>query len=285
MPHPSGKPLSDLTHAVLKQAARAAAQQLARGRTPDLSAWAESLAAEAEKIIAVWFRHGQRRTARQILATIRPAKSLTRRKALPAGMSFGFDVFNPNVVHSIKLAAFQFAESTLATAAEDAAKAVAKLRSTLAKEMQRGATTQEINQAVFRIFGDPYRAARVGQTEAMRAQASGNQMAAVEGGVTHKRLILSSDACEICQAVGRKGELPIGQPYMIWPKAPPAYRIVMHPPIHPHCMCSEGYIYGPVANVSQDRIDRLRVLAYNPQQAIATQGRGTRLAASLTRMR
>ncbi len=291
---PTGRPLANLTASVLHMAAADAIRQLRmRGRV-DLRNWLPSFVQAATPIVSVFVREGQRIRARELLAAIesrrRKSKSLVRkavafdpwvrRTAEFDNLTFGFNVFNPQVIEYIRTATYHFVESTLATAAVDAEKAYAQLRVVLGAKLQSGEGTAAVNRAMYSIFRDPYKAARVGQTEAARAMGGGGYMLAQDVGVTTIRWLASSDACDLCLKLNGQ-EREMGTPFLILPKAKPPYNIVLHEPAHPHCFCVTTYIIDNSANVNEGAVAKLRLAEYDPGVVVPRFNRGERLAASL----
>ncbi len=199
-----------------------------------------------------------------------------------ANIGIGFDLFNPKVSEFIRTATYNFVESTLATAAGDAMKAYADLRGTLGAGLAGGETTGELNARVYQIFRDPYRAARVGQSEAARSVAGGGYMLAEENGVQTVRWLSSHDCCDLCAKLNGQ-ERTMGEPFLILPKAKPPYNVVYHAPAHPHCQCTEQYLLDDARNVDEGTVQRLRIAAYDPSEIKQRFPRGERLAASLGR--
>lgn len=288
---PTGRPLANITASVLHMAAADAIRQLRfRGRV-NLQQWLPSFVQAATPIVSVFVREGQRQRAKELLAAIesrrRKSKSLVRKAVSGWGpasgfdnLSFGFDVFNPNVIEFIRTATYNFAKSTLETAATDAMKAYGRLRVELGDALQRGEGTQELNRRLYQIFRDPYRAARVGQTEAARAQNTAGMMTAMEVGVTNSsRWLASSDACYRCLLLNNQVR-EYGVPFYVDPKGGP-YAVVLVPPLHAHCFCVTADVIGNSASISTQAVDRLRILAYSPADVRVRFPRGERLAASL----
>jgi len=288
---PTGRPLANLTASVLHMAAADAIRQLRTRGHVNLQQWLPSFVQAATPIVTVFVREGQRQRAKELLAAIesrrRKSKSLVR-KAFESwvsrttfdNLSFGFDVFNPQVIEYIRTATYHFVESTLATAATDAEKAYAQVKQALGAKLQSGEGTQAINRAIYQIFRDPAKASRVGQTEAARAMAGGGYMLAHDVGVTTVRWLASSDACDICRDLNGQ-ERELGTPFMINPKAKGPYKIILHSPAHPHCFCTETYIIDNAANVNEGMVAKLRLAAYDPGVVAPRFNRGLRLAASL----
>lgn len=275
---PTGRPLANLTSSVLHMAAADAIRQLrTRGRV-NLQQWLPSFVQAATPIVSVFVREGQRQRAKELLAAIenRRRKSLSavrkafepfvRRTAEFDNLTFGFDVFNPRVIEYIRTATYHFVESTLATAATDAEKAYAQVRQALGTALPGGEGTAEINRRLYRVFADPYKAARVGQTEASRAVNMGGYMAAIETNLVSKtRWKASSDACDRCLALNNQ-ERELGVPYYVNPKGG-HFAITLCPPLHPHCFCVCLDIVDDSAKINPATVDRLRTLAYNPGQS------------------
>lgn len=252
VPLPTGTPLSRLVRGVLHMAMADAVRDLARGRQPNLSRWIEPFVQAAGPMVAAFVRDGQKRRARRLLDTIARARSTAlvsvrpRKKTLTgpwaAGatgfpqLSYGFDIFNPRIIDFINSTTMRFVQSTLETAADDAWKAYQKTREALRGGLSKGDTQRELNRAIYQIFSDPDRAARIGQTEAARASNGGAYLLAQETGVTNAtRWLASSDACPLCLALNGQTR-PHGEPYYVNPKGG-AYAIVLHAPLHPNCFC------------------------------------------------
>ncbi len=264
-----------------------------RGNRPNIAHYIAAIAEPAAHLLAVYVREGQRQRARQMLAQIerrrrnrrgpRATKSLHGPWAGGAtgfaDLSWGFDIHNPNVAEFIRNSAYQFAKSTLETSAIEAAKVAAFVRSELSAGLSAGETTREINRRMVAIFHDPERAARIGQTESMRAMSGGAYMLGQETGVSNKtRWLASPDACPICLGLNGQ-ERAYGEPFLIH-KKPGPYQVVLHPPAHVGCFCSFTEVYDPAA-VNDQSVAALRILAYNPSQATVPFRSGAKMAASL----
>jgi len=178
-------------------------------------------------------------------------------------------VFSPNVGEFVRQSAYNLAQSTLATAAKDAAEAVADLRGGLLAGLSSGETAQEINRRVYQIFRDPARAARIGQTESMRAMNGAAYLTAIDTGViTKTRWLASPDACDICLSLNGK-ERSLGEPFLILPRAKPPYNVVLHPPLHPTCFCVTTEIIDANATIDPQTADDLRRLTVDPSRRSA----------------
>jgi len=293
---PTGKPLANLTEEVFKNCAEQAVMQVRYGRV-DLANHITNYAERAIKLLIPFVRAAEKQRARELAIAAerhRRQKSLlsVRRKALSGpwaggstnirSISYGFDVFNSYVLDHLRVSAYEFAQSTLRTAADDAMKAYARLRVTLADSLASGETQQKINQAIFKIFTDTNRAAVIGQTETMRTMNSAGMMLAMATGVTNaSRWLASSDACPACRELnGQVREH--GRAFAFNPKAKSKlYQTIEHPPLHPHCFCVVTDVIDDRANIDSGVVDRLRILAYDPSAVPSRFGRGERLAASL----
>lgn len=123
-------PLTRLTHAVLLQAQDDAIRQLARGRRPNLTPWVETLVQAATPMIALAVRHGEKAKARELIAAIGKRRWGVRKKSL-GQIQIAFDLVNPWIGEFIRDTTFNFARSTLETAATEAWKAYQGLRAEL----------------------------------------------------------------------------------------------------------------------------------------------------------
>lgn len=274
---PTGRPLAHLTQAVLGMAAGDAIRQLRAYGQCDLSRWIPSFVEAAKPMIQTFVREGQRTRAKELLAAIEKRK---RRKSLWPQLTYGFDVYNHRIDEYIRTSTYNFVESTLRTASEDAAKAYERFRKELGASLRSGEGIAELNARIYGIFTDTYRAARAGQTEAARSVAGGGYMLAQESGATIVRWLASSDACEICLRLNGQ-ERELGKPFMIFPKARPGYQIILHSPAHCHCFCTEEYVIADAVSVNENVVGKLKIAAYDPSAVPNRFQRGERLAASL----
>lgn len=154
-----------------------------------------------------------------------------------------FEGVRPHVLDTIRVQVYEFVQATLETSALGVADAIEAFREQLGQGMEQGESVKELNRRVMEIFDDPYRAARIGQTEASRASHAGQLWAAKESGVVAgKRWLASSDACEECKALDGV-EKSLDEPFTIRKYGGP-YAVVMMPPLHPFCMCAAEELYG-----------------------------------------
>lgn len=200
------------------------------------------------------------------------------------GFDLAFDLFNPRVKTAVDEAVFSFCRATNETSTMELGAALDWLRESLKQGLEKGEAIRQLNARVQRVFDDPYRAARIGQSEAARAIHGGQFLADKESGVVvAKTWLASSDACDECLALNGK-EVPLEAPFYVWPKGGP-YAVVLYPPLHPHCMCTYESVYGEpesglgVSGRQQDR-NPWRTLEMGPRppspQRMAASWRGRR---------
>lgn len=293
---PTGTPIATLTKKILLQAVNIAAAQLFYRGHVDLSPYLTTYAEHVIECSTPIFHKGQQLRAQALLALVqdyhRKKSMYAVRKTISgpwsggttgiSSMSYGFDVFNPYVIAKIRSSAYEFARSTLQSAADSATKAYARLRQSLEQGLSTGETQQKINQLVFGIFNDSNRAAMIGQSEAARVMNAGGLMLAQATGVTNaSRWLASSDACDRCLDLNGQVRLH-GEPFATNPKAKSElYRNIFYPPLHGHCFCVLTDVIAPNAQIDSAVVDRLRILAYDPSAVTGRFNRGERLAASL----
>lgn len=178
-------------------------------------------------------------------------------------------MFNPRVLESLENAIFSFCDTTLDTAITDAETAYGALRRQLKEGLSEGETNRELARRVQGIFGDQQRAGRIAITEASRAMHGGQLMLDRETGIVGgKKWLASSDACQACLAMAAKGTVDLEEPFFVHPKGNPAYRVVMYPPLHPHCFCSYTSVVDYAAVESgRANLDILRVSPGTPRVA------------------
>lgn len=277
MPANAAATLAKLIAAAFRGMARdlAAKVRLAdvrEGRVPDLRPWADSLAQEAARALLPSYQQGMVRVGRGLAEAgllapghylrdrtegdrryrvgndaafgpklvqrclmsrfVRKAKGPVKDK-----VAFDFDLYNPKILDAVQQAAFTFCRETIATATDDLAKSMARLRQSLAEGLAAGEANRALAGRIQQIFADPFRAHRIAATEASRAVHAGQLLAAAESGVVVAKVWLASpDACELCQELEGK-TVPLNQPFYFDPKGGP-YAAVMYPPLHPFCMCA-----------------------------------------------
>ena len=264
-PPPSGHQLAHAVSWLLRNQSADAISAIRHGRKPDLSRWTSIWIDVLRPILSPYYSQG----ANQLLRRIRqnaPQRMLptmvqrayarksfrVRRWTKDEGSAkrgvfdFAFDLFNPRIKTAVDQAIFEFCEATNATSIGMIDDAMAALRRSLKTGLERGEATVNLNARVYRIFNDPYRAARIGQTETSRAVHGGQFMAAKESGVIKgKRWVASSDACPSCLKLNGN-EVALDEPFVVLPKGGP-YAVIMHPPLHPHCLLGETPIVAPGA--------------------------------------
>jgi SPP1 gp7 family putative phage head morphogenesis protein len=114
--------------------------------------------------------------------------------------------------------------------------AVERVQEEIEEGVTIGETNDRIAERIGQIFNDPDRARRIAVTETARVMHAGQMAAAVESGVVSgMRWLASSDACERCANLDGV-VVPLGKPFEISGVGP--YSRILHPPLHPHCMCT-----------------------------------------------
>jgi hypothetical protein len=142
-----------------------------------------------------------------------------------------FEVFNPLTLTAIRETVYHFLAELNDTTAD-------QLRTALGESLLAGETAKQLQRRLLPVFG-PGRAFTVAVTESSRAVHAGGLAAAKESGVVGgKEWLASADACPRCLALAERGEIPLLEPFTIEGSRNPAYAVVWHPPLHPHCMCA-----------------------------------------------
>ncbi len=159
----------------------------------------------------------------------------------------GFDpdewsVTNPHTEGMIERAALDLCEETQATTSLQLDEALAKTRSELIEGIiKQGESLAKLTERVNSIFdgAEKWRARRIAVTEASRAVHAAGEQAAIESGVvTGWELLLSSDACPLCQTIARRcPRVKLGQPFAVIGDNP-NYSHVRFPPLHAQCQCT-----------------------------------------------
>ncbi len=236
-----------LRRAGAEAAARLRHQPLASARCPPLRGHVAPLAEAAMPYLLPCFARGGNRAARQILAAVGRGKHFR-----PAIEKMGsltlrliFDALHPLVGEAVRVLAFTFAQSTLATLTREVNVALALLRGELLEGLQEGEGMRELARRVLTIFGDPARAETIARTEAQRAVYAGEVMAARQSGVvTGLKWLAAPACCDACQALDGK-VVPLGAPFATGVGKNPAYSVILHPPYHPNCRCSVTQVIDP----------------------------------------
>ena len=145
------------------------------------------------------------------------------------------------VIHVEELARsylYDFAASTLATSKYSVLEAYQKTQEIMGHGLASGDALTQTTQALAQVFQDPHRASMIAASESSRLYHGGQLITAEESGQVHgKTWLASSDACEECLALNGKS-VPLDEPFV---DRPGRYGRVMHPPLHPFCMCSLTY--------------------------------------------
>lgn len=271
---PQGRPLASLLVSLLPRIEADARKQVRTGRRVSLAHWVEQIAGAANPLVLHYWLDGYRRRARSIAERVAAIQARKTRKSLIPGTSLedAWDIFRPEVMAYIRQATHNFAQSTIDTVQHGITDIYDSVRRELGAGLIGGETTQEINRRMAKLFDDPYRAARIGQSEASRAMHAGQTIASQQSGVTTGMLWLaSSDACNLCLSVNGK-EVDFGEPFYVDPKGGP-YAIIMHPPMHPHCFCTATDVIDPAA-AERASLPQLRQMASLGRVASRSRGEG-----------
>lgn len=161
---------------------------------------------------------------------------LERTRAIAGGVS------NPHLRAAIERQAFAFCRATNEATSKRLETALDDLKHELVKGLiDRGESIEELKDRVNEIFDglEEHQARRIAATEASRALHAAQEMAAIESGVVAgKELLISADACELCQMVATEAKrVRIGQAFAIIGNHP-EYQTIEMPPIHPNCRCT-----------------------------------------------
>jgi hypothetical protein len=151
-------------------------------------------------------------------------------------------VVDPNTRRMIEQAAFAFCQATNETTTQQLDDAMAQLkRELIAGTVTTGETLDQLTRRVQGVFdlAETFRARRIAQTETSRAVHAAELESAVQSGVVAGfELLLSSDACPLCQRIKAEvGMVRLGQPFAIIGNHP-SYSTILHPPIHVSCQCT-----------------------------------------------
>jgi hypothetical protein len=153
-----------------------------------------------------------------------------------------WQVVSPHVEAKIRQSALNFCAATNATTGEQLQLALSRTREELiAGVVTTGESVKQLTNRVKSVFenAETWRARRIAQSEASRAVHAAAETAAEQSGlVAGWEWLLSSDACPLCQTVGRRAKfVRLGQPFAVVGNDP-VYSEVKFPPLHPHCNCT-----------------------------------------------
>jgi hypothetical protein len=227
------------------QMAETLARQASRGERLNLKPWIEAMKEAAVPVIWHYYQHGAREKAKELLALLGKRRRslgwqpIVRKNISTAvrGIDFSFDLLLPQVRDAVQNAAFALAKTTMETAALEAKRAIQSARAQLDVGLRSGEGIRELNRRFYEIFSDPHKAARIAQSEASRAMHAGQLQAARESEVVRGlEWLASADACDACLKLNGK-QVKLGEPFYVDPKGGP-YSVVLHPTLHPLCMCS-----------------------------------------------
>lgn len=258
---PTGSALTRLIAGILPRIHADALRQSKHGvMRPNLTQWAPVIIEAAEPVVAPYWFRGYRDQAVDLLEQIRRSRSNKTKSlfAKPTTTRYGFMVAgSPDVANYLRQATFSFAQSTLDTVAREVGDAIEATRQALGDSAAAGESQEQINQRLRKIFTDPHRADRIGATESATAASAGAYQAATDSGIVGSCVWrCNASACPICKALDGK-EVRLGTPFAIDERAPPAYRVIMHPTRHPFCKCILQMLVdlsAPIPSVDEMRI-------------------------------
>jgi len=165
----------------------------------------------------------------------RGAKTLLQRVGLDTDI---FSVTNPNTRKAIDKAAFEFAESTNQSTTQKLNDAIEAIRAELGEGLSTGERLAKISKRINEIFDGLTKnhAHLIAQTESSRAHHEGLREAAKQSGVVKGfELLLSPDACDVCQGVEKNNKRIDLDGYFVYGEGTYGNRLV---PIHPNCRCT-----------------------------------------------
>ena len=226
---PDGRPIKQRLIRFFRQQMRAVLGTLPTvgipAHLPDLLDWNDPMKEAMVPLISAYWQESGQRTMERI----------------------GLDpdewrVTNPNTEAKIQQAAMNFCQATNATTRMDLETALAELKRELVQGLvDEGEALPQLTQRVKGVFQDAedWRAERIAASEASRAvHAAQEQSAADSGVVAGFELLISGDACPLCQMVAAEcRRVRIGQPFAVIGHHPD-YSTIRHPPIHPMCQCA-----------------------------------------------
>lgn len=239
----------------LLQEQRADAEaQARRGQRVSLAHWRGPMAEALLPALLPFFERGGRQTMNRLALAAadrtggkayahRSGKAWAVTKALAAGLSLGWDVFNPRVYDALRELVLDLCAATLETSALEANRAVEETRRNLTEGLGAGETSKDLAERLGDIFA-PERAQTIAATEASRALHGGQVLAAKESGIVKGKVWLASaDACKKCLALNGK-EVGLDEAFAVERGGGP-YSVILHPPYHPRCFCgmTESILY------------------------------------------
>lgn len=166
---------------------------------------------------------------------------LRRRRDAASVMRPGLAIEAPEVVEFVRRQSYDFARSVNQVSQARADDMRAVFRDELAEGLSRGELHRRLSQRVDEVFRNPVRSSVIAQTEMSRAHHGGEWLAMQRTGEPMlKEWLASSDACPRCLEIDGK-VVELNQAFTVNASKNPAYAVVLHPPLHPNCMCSVTY--------------------------------------------
>jgi len=185
----------------------------------------------AERYMAREYKRGQRMVRRNMVQ-YRRAKTLGGYSTKDASVGIGLDwgLLRAEVVPQVRRLAIALANDITESSRR-------RIRAAIERGVTRGQSVHQIATELRQEWMDPAKARVVAQTETSRAMHAGQGDGYKADGVAQWELLVSSDACDLCKSLAGK-VVNVGEPLYVAPTGNPAYRVVRHAPIHPHCYCT-----------------------------------------------
>jgi HK97 family phage portal protein len=208
----------------------------------DLEDWDRELYKDSQPLIELYFRGEYEDAAKDLVARVGISDEV-------------FNVTNPFLRDKIKKLALRFCEETNRTTSLEINAAIKQLRESLEEGLTTGERMSQLQSRVEEIFdsAEESRSWRIAQTEASRSHNLGAKEAARDSGVVSGyRLMLSSEACELCQSLANK-DVGFDDVFYKDDGAPAEYQDKETPPIHPNCLCTlEMLLIEPPTNREEE---------------------------------
>lgn len=224
---PSGRALYATIRPLLSTEGKRMRKLFLAGRGGDISTqWQQVLNESVYHQLLMHYQAGRKIAAR----TLKAVRTSQRQKAADWLPIYRVEM---GVSQPVELAAQQLALD-LSGGLSDSLRQ--QMRDTIGSGMAGGFSASEISEAFERMFG-PQRAMTIAVTEASRAQHAGEMDVYREMGIEEHSWLSSADACEKCKSLDGT-IVAIGDAFHVHEGGRSAYRMVLHPPLHPVCKCT-----------------------------------------------
>lgn len=201
-------------------------------RFVDLEDWDTELYQDSQPLIELYFNDAYKGQAEEFVSRLGISDEV-------------FNVTNPKLKGQIKKLALRFCRETNATTSFEINEAIKKLRESFEEGLTSGERMSQLQDRVSEIFdrASDERAELIALTESARSHVTANMAAAKDSGVVRgSRVLLSSEACDLCREIAAQGEKELDD---VWHKddnAPDVYQEKLGPPFHPHCYCDLEWV-------------------------------------------